>query len=247
MGHAPELLDHIEQRVRRDYPSPRDVLREQRLMRERVYPDLQVVDAAGTVVCVVEIGYTRPEKLALYKRLGIGDVRWYSKAGELLNPYTVTARVKRRVVPKTEVFYFAMVDECDLCPDCVADWDGDAEAAEEDGAGAALACIWFNESRLLTLLVCDACGSQRPVAGEERVSLIGESVTSYFDAERWRERTLRRAREQRRWYGIEYEVPRPLSYRDARSYTRHVYGVTVGVDDVEEMGRDWSLPWADLQ
>jgi hypothetical protein len=46
-------------------------------------PDIQVVDEGGAVHCVVEVGYTRPEKLTRYRALGIPDVRWYAKDGTL--------------------------------------------------------------------------------------------------------------------------------------------------------------------
>jgi len=42
-------------------------------------PDILVLDFDGRLLCVVEIGYTRPEKLGRYQALGIPDVRWYAK------------------------------------------------------------------------------------------------------------------------------------------------------------------------
>jgi hypothetical protein len=41
------------------------------------------VFSGTTLVCVVEIGYTRPEKLKLYHEHEIKDVRWYDKKGRL--------------------------------------------------------------------------------------------------------------------------------------------------------------------
>jgi len=47
-------------------------------------PDIMVFDDTGLIVCCVEIGYTRRAKLKKYNELGISDVRWYSKDGDLI-------------------------------------------------------------------------------------------------------------------------------------------------------------------
>ena len=49
------------------------------LSDDRMAPDILVLDFDGRLLCVVEIGYTRPEKLGRYQALGIPDVRWYAK------------------------------------------------------------------------------------------------------------------------------------------------------------------------
>jgi hypothetical protein len=85
MGHSKELLEMIAADVRRTYPEP-----EHRFVYEkglkltdfRNQPDIQIFRGA-TLVCVVEIGYTRPDKLKHYHEHEIGDIRWYDKKGRL--------------------------------------------------------------------------------------------------------------------------------------------------------------------
>jgi len=53
------------------------------LKDRRNQPDIQVFSPGGELICAVEIGYTRPEKLDLYRTSGVPDVRWYSRDGRL--------------------------------------------------------------------------------------------------------------------------------------------------------------------
>ena len=86
MSHSSELLASIQRKIENDYPPNQgfSYLIEQRLVRSKrnFYPDIQVLEE-GKVVCAVEIGYTRPEKLSWYQKHGIEDIRWYGKDGKL--------------------------------------------------------------------------------------------------------------------------------------------------------------------
>ncbi len=43
-----------------------------------ISPDIQII-RNGRIICVVEIGYTRPKKFKIYKELNIPDIRWIDK------------------------------------------------------------------------------------------------------------------------------------------------------------------------
>lgn len=100
MSHDSELIDGCVRQLREMYPSRITEYRrhafeiERRLVhpgaRVTLMPDVAIyANSVGTrgqitkehleVVCVVEIGLTRPEKLLEYTRLGIPDIRWYPK------------------------------------------------------------------------------------------------------------------------------------------------------------------------
>jgi hypothetical protein len=91
-----------------------------------IQPDIQVIDDAGHVICVVEIGYTRPEKIALYKKLKIPDIRWYSKDGQFVNPHEHIHMTEVRVnyyheFPKEETWREVDLDEVSnlICVPCL--------------------------------------------------------------------------------------------------------------------------------
>lgn len=87
MPHPKELLDSITNHLLPQYPrSEFQYVYEQALNLTdwRNQPDIQIFDATRTLTVAIEIGYTRPEKLKLYVDQRIPDVRWYSKAGELI-------------------------------------------------------------------------------------------------------------------------------------------------------------------
>lgn len=103
MGHPRALLDRIAAEVALSWPAARGY----RMEFERplpgvrgMLPDIQVVDELGTVHCVVEIGYTRPEKLTYYRTAGIGDIRWYGKDGVLHRAVGYRPTYRRLPVPR---------------------------------------------------------------------------------------------------------------------------------------------------
>jgi hypothetical protein len=83
MAHPPELIQKILELVKRDYRAQRYRYRIEKGIRNGLMPDISIYED-GNLICVVEIGYTRPEKLIAYcEELKIPDVRWYDKAGNL--------------------------------------------------------------------------------------------------------------------------------------------------------------------
>lgn len=86
MGHCRELLEDITELLIKDYPESFgfEYIYEKAITHPsaRMQPDI-IVELNGSVVCVVEIGYTRPEKLTEYQAMGIPDIRWYGKDATL--------------------------------------------------------------------------------------------------------------------------------------------------------------------
>lgn len=100
MAHPRELITKIADLLAVEYPTTaysyiyekpiNEWFRKQ--MQSKMSPDITIL-AGNKPVCVVEIGYTRPEKLTMYREtLRIPDVRWYAKDG------TLHADVQERVV-----------------------------------------------------------------------------------------------------------------------------------------------------
>jgi len=98
MGHPKKLLQEIADKLRsdyfeEDYEYAYEISLKKKMAKapKGVMPDIIVTRIQDLspqqkkgVVCVVEIGYTRPEKLEEYRRVGIPDIRWYSKKGALI-------------------------------------------------------------------------------------------------------------------------------------------------------------------
>lgn len=107
MSHSYDLLDSFLKEIQKSYPSDLgyEYIIEERLKGSRIdiQPDIQVVDKAGHVICVVEVGYTRPEKIALYKELLIPDIRWYSKDGKFVNPHEHIHMTETRIIYYEEI------------------------------------------------------------------------------------------------------------------------------------------------
>ncbi|MEI9478771.1 MAG: hypothetical protein WCO26_19675 [Deltaproteobacteria bacterium] len=94
-----------------------------------IQPDIQVIDETGHVICVVEIGYTRPEKMALYKELKIPDIRWYSKDGKFVNPHEHIQMTEVQVkyyyeFPKEEIWREVDLNEVSdlICRPCLEEY-----------------------------------------------------------------------------------------------------------------------------
>lgn len=85
MGHPQLLLNRIQVELEFQYPSSEFDYQFEVALPEnpRFRPDIIVWRRSPReLVCIVEIGYTRPEKLVIYQSLGV-DCRWYSKEGVL--------------------------------------------------------------------------------------------------------------------------------------------------------------------
>ena len=85
MPHSIELIEKVRRIVERDYPPSMYRFEiEKAIPNTRMYPDILVRNLSDKIVCAVEIGYTRPEKLTAYRdKHKIPDVRWYDKQGNL--------------------------------------------------------------------------------------------------------------------------------------------------------------------
>lgn len=179
MSHSAELIELIAAEVRKTYPPERgfSYVIEQRIagIARVMMPDIQVLNEAGKVVCAVEIGYTRPEKLTAYRtELGIEDVRWYDKAGRLHGDVTVVTTIRREVVEPAGGIVFRTIPVTGMvCHNCVEqftqtpdpdEWygDGPPEAMDHDSAIEA-ACeetfgdVIDNGVRMAALVTCEAC------------------------------------------------------------------------------------------
>jgi hypothetical protein len=146
-------------------------------------PDIAVLFDSKPV-CVVEIGYTRPEKLSAYRAMGIPDVRWYDKRGRLhseVQRQSIHARAE--LAPPEVVYLYGQSGNCPCeqaallnfleCDDCTPDLSralldryerrfglealGDKlEQRREDGT----VCTWIltDYVRVWFPTLCDDCG-----------------------------------------------------------------------------------------
>lgn len=140
MPHSPELIAKILPLLEADYPpSAYAYSIEKMLVGTRMFPDIAVIDpTTKQACCVVEIGYTRPEKLWAYRhQLQIQDVRWYDKAGNLHTKVLDERAVKStvRLVPTQAFSVYIVHDLVECCSDecseeaaCI----GELSASEDD-------------------------------------------------------------------------------------------------------------------
>lgn len=177
MSHPAELIQRIRALLERDYdPSQFAYDIEKAIPSTRLYPDI-VVRRGAQIVCAVEIGYTRPEKLTAYRRkLKIPDVRWYDKQGRL------HADVLEKVVKVTAELTLATPQEvrayllygqspcysnecltanCRWCDDCSARWE--SFNCPDHGGGA------------------DDCNCLKSCIQSENVDMCDQCVASLFD------------------------------------------------------------------
>jgi len=112
MPHSPELINKLIEIIVQDYPrSMYSIEIEKPLAGTSFVPDLTVRNKSKAVVCVVEIGYTHPEKLTCYRdELHILDVRWYDKQFKLHTPFT-DLRVEKFEYDKINGRYFMTIRE----------------------------------------------------------------------------------------------------------------------------------------
>src|SRR3990167_6469176 len=94
MGHDTYVITSVLRQVETDYPPAMYKYQvKKRIPGSTMMPDIFVLDEQDRIVCAVEIGYTRPEKLTAYRhQFRIPDVRWYDKAGKLHPHIEVQAR-----------------------------------------------------------------------------------------------------------------------------------------------------------
>jgi hypothetical protein len=260
VAHSPELLEAIAAKLRPTYPPDRgfSYVYERRIagITAVMIPDIQVADASGRIVCAVEIGYTRPEKLTAYRRtLKLQDVRWYDKAGHLHGDVTERVVVKREVVvkrkeaaPPDESFrLLPIVDFNASCPDCRAEYEQDAEAQREAAAAegrapdvdpdpdAAIehssAAVWgeffTNMRRCAALCYCDQCGLN--FLETDPHNLPFGDWGDVTDAWNGRHRAA-----------YAHLKPRELTFDELREYAVSQYGLTVDYSDLPTPAEQWA-------
>jgi hypothetical protein len=176
MGHSAELIQKIRCLIEQDYlPGTYRYQSETSIPGTRMFPDILVSDQANNMICAVEIGYTRPEKLTAYRdRFKIPDVRWYVKQGKLhADVKEVTVALTVQTEPAGRVYAYSLED-CFECPDCLetmlaTDEDSneptDAEALEiledalKDAKDAVSTLIVTDYVKAWFACFCDKCGS----------------------------------------------------------------------------------------
>lgn len=133
MPHSPDLINSIAELLAKDYPNDtHEYVIEKLIPGTRMSPDIAIRrNGGGHIVCAVEIGYTRPEKLTRYRdELNIPDVRWYDKGGNLHTPLERKNEVVTTTIVPTQTFYvYDLMDQVS-CPDCAHEWQDD-EGLEE--------------------------------------------------------------------------------------------------------------------
>ena len=84
MSHSKHLIEKIAAIIAIEFPSEAGYLYIfEKKLGQGAMPDI-VVKLGERVLCAVEIGYTRPEKLTAYReQYNIPDVRWYDRSGRL--------------------------------------------------------------------------------------------------------------------------------------------------------------------
>jgi hypothetical protein len=155
MSHPPGLIASILPMVERDYPPAKHVYQtEKALPGTRMFPDITVASLSGEILCVVEIGYTRPEKLTAYRKVhGIVDVRWYGKDGTLHGDVREkTLHLKITSTP-THEFSVYILEDMIPCHDaeCI---DG---STEEDAFESVETMILHDGLRAFVFSFCDKC------------------------------------------------------------------------------------------
>ena len=200
MSHSIQVIESIRRELEKRYPSQDGyeyVIEEKLLQSQLNYqPDIQVVDQSGEIVCVVEIGYTRPEKLAWYREKQIPDIRWYSRDRKFVNPDEHVLLTKVRYEPpKEEIWREVDIDQYDgiFCEDCHSEYleamreelgNGVSESelmdATEDRYLAEATIygeLWCNGSRWFCVWQCDECGLC--------YFMTGDSLEGMLDLERF--------------------------------------------------------------
>jgi hypothetical protein len=196
MSHPKELIDKFVSIMEESYSRREGYTYkiEERIESHKplIYPDIQVHDKDHRLVSVVEIGYTRPEKIKMYRELGVTDIRWYSKAGELINSEEKILIVKTKHIPhEDELFYRLDIEfdrgilQCEKCGNDLGDWESkenkDIDILDEISC-ATVGELWCNRLRGICVYYCDNCdNSNIHIAGEDMVEQIiwGLDINDY--------------------------------------------------------------------
>jgi hypothetical protein len=169
MPHSTDLILMILAKVELDYPPERYRYSiEKFLPGTRMAPDIVVFGPKGETLCVVEIGYTRPEKLTAYRKIHkIADVRWYDKTGLLhgdVQEKTVRLTVAFDSEMEVSVYNPFHIIPC-RASDCfdepeedAEDPDKEIERAEEEAQDDVETVLVSDDTRVWIVNFCDKCG-----------------------------------------------------------------------------------------
>jgi hypothetical protein len=171
MPHSTDLMLMILAMVERDYPPARHRYAiEKFLPGTRMSPDIAIFGPKGETLCVVEIGYTRPEKLTAYRKTHkIADVRWYDKTGILHGD--VQEKTVRLTVTFDSEMDVSVYNPFHIVPcrasDCfdepeqgAEDYAKEIERAEEEAPFEVETVLVSDETRAWIFNFCDKCGEQ---------------------------------------------------------------------------------------
>ncbi len=101
MPHPKKLIELCVEKLSSDYPLDEyNYLYERGIPGERIIPDIQILKE-NKIICVSEIGYTRPDKIKRYRELGIQDIRWYSKEINLVLHERDSEKIKKEFEKRT--------------------------------------------------------------------------------------------------------------------------------------------------
>lgn len=184
MSHPAVLIQKIIALLERDYPpAVYKYVTEAAIPGTRMYPDVQVRSQHDQIVCVAEVGYTRPEKLTAYRdALKIPDVRWYDKQGNLhADVKEAAVSLKIHAEPAGQVYEYFLDGEIE-CPDCLE--NGDRDPAEETDEEADERWLYAKYDVFTTLVTdytkawvacfCDKCGNTWLADRDEAGLLLSE-------------------------------------------------------------------------
>lgn len=167
MSHPRELIETIRALITQDYPEGAYRYSiERAIPGTRLFPDILVSSRSGEMICAIEIGYTRPEKLTKYRSLGIPDVRWYSKDGDLHSGWeikNVKAKVTLEGGEPDWVYFYLLHELVDCHSDECASWldDEDDELYEDNElelSEGVVTVLLTDYLRFWLPSFCDKCG-----------------------------------------------------------------------------------------
>jgi hypothetical protein len=175
MPHPAGLIQKISRLVEQDYPRETHQYQVETLIpKTRMFPDILVRDRDDNMLCAVEIGYTRPEKLTAYRdELKIPDVRWYDKQGRLhADVKEVAVSLTVSAEPACLLHAYDLRDVIS-CPGCEEGVEADISASAEEGtvlgeremdllfdatSDAVLTTLLTDHVRAWFPCFCDKCG-----------------------------------------------------------------------------------------
>src|SRR6185437_14094224 len=166
-------------------------------------PDILIFDA-DKMICAVEIGYTRPEKLTAYREIyKIPDVRWYDKSGQLHTAFerpVVKAHLKFCPSGEFRVYVTTNDISCSECYNDELEGGEDDEAAFSNSFVDVLSTIITDLIKVFIVCECDKCGRIWLAEEDEAYDIISELRD--LDSLSWR--VLGKIIKRDSWEGIQH-------------------------------------------